>query len=153
MESESDPRKKRRLVTVYDAVAGRVGYEGFLSGPQASKYRDTASNSATAVPPDEILFRRKNAPMRYEENDIYAADRHLSRDQQRLPESDLLKAVHAYASDFYASATENAGANDWRSMDETSLLAVGILLEEAVREVLGETGYLALLEHLEELKS
>lgn len=35
---------------------------------------------------------------------------------------------------------------DWKSMDETALLAMGILLEEATREVLGETGDLVFTE-------
>ncbi len=53
-----------------------------------------------------------------------------------MPGSDLLKAVHAYVSDFYArnygygEGVRGEGA-DWRSLDETALLAVGVLLEEA----------------------
>lgn len=55
----------------------------------------------------------------------------------------MLKAIHAYASDFYASATGDRGKNDWRSLDETALLALGILLEEAASEGVGENGDLA----------
>ena len=43
-------------------------------------------------------------------------------------------------------ATTNKGQHDFRSLDETALLAMGILLEEAVREMLGETGDMALVE-------
>ena len=145
----SKKRKKRRRATVYDAVAGRVGYEGFLAAPRPSKFRDTTSISTAALPPEEILFRQKHAPLRYEEDDIYFAERHLENDQQ-LPDSDLLKAIHAYASDFYAGTMEGQGASGFWSLDETALLALGILLEEAAEEGLGETECDALLEHSEQ---
>ena len=92
-----------------------------------------------------MLFRRKGAPIRYEEDDFYWADRDLTK-EQRLPESDLLKAIHAYASDFYGRAVKWRGKVDFESLDETALLAVGILMEEMAREVLGETGDLAFVE-------
>jgi hypothetical protein len=38
----------------------------------------------------------------------------------------------------------------WKCMDETALIAFGILLEETVREVLGETGDLAFTEAADE---
>ena len=83
--------------------------------------------------------------MRYAEDDIYWADRHL-REDQILPESDLLKAVHTYASDYYARALGTQGDVSHESMDETALLAIGILLEEAAEHILGQTGDLALVE-------
>jgi len=83
--------------------------------------------------------------MRYAENDGYFANEQLGTDQ-KLPDSDLLKHLHAYASDFYRSATSSGGKEDWRSMDETALLALGILMEETAAELLGETGDLALVE-------
>lgn len=92
-----------------------------------------------------MLFRRKGAPIRYEEDDFYWADRHLT-DNQKLPESDLLKAIHAYASDFYARAVKGRGMVDFESLDETALLAVGVLMEEMAGEVLGETGDMAFVE-------
>ena len=135
-ELPSRPRKRAK-VTVYDAVAGRANYEGFLSVPRASKYRDKASTTLTPIPPEEVLFRRRGAPERYEENDVYFADRHLdqAKELQRLPDSDLLKALHAYASDFYARASEGRGEHDWESLDETALLALGILIEEAAAQI------------------
>ena len=124
---------------------GRVGIEGFLSrGPYFSQKRDTLS-STISLPPEEVLFRRKRAPPRYEENDIYWADQRL-RSNQSLPDSDLLKAIHVYASDFYGRATLQKGIGDFRSMDETALLAMGILLEEAAKEILGESGDLVFVE-------
>ena len=92
-----------------------------------------------------MLFRRKAAPIRYEEDDFYWADRYLT-DNQKLPESDLLKAIHVYASEFYGRAVKGKGKVDFESLDETALLAMGILMEEAAGEVLGETGYKAFVE-------
>jgi hypothetical protein len=145
MAGPNDRVNRRKQATLYDAVAGRVGYEGFLGEDAPTKYRDTVSRSTIAIPPDEVLFRRRGAPVRYDEDDIYTADRHLGP-QQRLPDSDLLKTIHAYASDFYANATPDGGKRDFKSLDETALLAMGILLEEAAAEALGKTGDLALVE-------
>ena len=131
-------RSKRRVASVYDAVAGRVGPNGFLSQEQL--------HSASLVPhrPDEILRRSVNAPERGFD-DLYNADERLQPGQQ-LPESDLVKALHAYASDFYDMATENKGLYDFKSFDETALLAFGILLEEGALDMLGETGDMVLVE-------
>jgi hypothetical protein len=149
MAGPDDRINRRKQATLYDAVAGRVGYEGFLGEDAPTKYRDTVSRSNIAIPPDEVLFRRRGAPVRYEEDDIYTADRHLGP-QQRLPDSDLLKTIHAYASDFYANATPDGGKRDFKSLDETALLAMGILLEEAAAEALGKTGDLAFVEDARE---
>ena len=119
--------------------------EGF-----GSKNRDTLSSSNLAVPPEEVLFRRKRAPERYEEDDFYWADRHLTS-AQPLPDSDLLKAIHTYSSDFYGRATIDKGLGDFQSMDGTALLALAILLEESAKDSLGENGDLVFVEG-EELK-
>lgn len=58
----------------------------------------------------------------------------------------MLKAVHVYASDYYGRTLGTQEDVSFESMDETALLAVGILLEEAAKHVLGETGDLALVE-------
>ena len=145
LEPNSRTNRRKQQASLYDAVAGRVGYEGFLGEDPPTKDRDTVSRSNIAVPPEEVLFRRRGAPIRYEEDDIYCADRHLEP-HQRLPDSDLLKTIHAYASDFYANAAPDGGKSDFKSLDETALLAIGILLEEAAAEALGQTGDLALVE-------
>lgn len=119
---------------------------GFLpSVPYSSKNRDTASSSIVPVRPEEVLFRRQNAPIRYEENDFYFANESLPVDRP-LPSSELLEAIHSYAADFYEHATVDSGQDDYQSMDETALIAMGILLEEMARESLGETGDLVLVE-------
>ncbi|KAK5004948.1 hypothetical protein LTR60_006403 [Cryomyces antarcticus] len=136
----------RRFATLYDVVAGRVSYHGFIPAePQTSTYRDTAVTTTVPVPPDEALMRREGAPTPTEVDDKYSADAKLGA-HQKLPDSDLLKAVHAYASDYYACATKDRGRRDWKSMEETALLAMGILLEEAAAEVLGQTGDLVFVE-------
>ena len=99
-----------------------------------------------------MLFRCKGAPTRYEENDIYWTDQQL-RSNQSLPDSDLLKAIHVYASDFYGRATLEKGMGDFNSMDETALLAMGILLEEAAKEILGESGDLVFVEGEEDFRT
>jgi hypothetical protein len=124
---------------------GRISAEGFIQDlPYIASTRDTASTSSTAVPPESVLFRRKNAPIRYEETDFYFANDSLSPDA--LPNSDLLKSLHCYASDFYSRATLDGGKGDWRSMDETALLAIGILMEEVCRDSLGKSGDLVFTE-------
>ena len=152
-----------RTITVYDAVAGkytpihpvqlpslplpahdpnpnqtgRISSKGFIPAqPFTSKNRDTLSSSSLAVAPEEVLFRRRGAPERSPENDIYWASRHLRADQV-LPDSDLLKAVHAYASQFYG---RRGGKADFESLDGTALIAVGVLLEEWVNGVLSKGG-------------
>ncbi|RMJ03525.1 hypothetical protein CDV36_014948 [Fusarium kuroshium] len=147
---------RRRHATVYDAVAGKVSYEqGPGAEPEEPQYTPRHpkairySTKDTPLAPDEVLFRRKDAPERYLENDIYYAhERRLPRGGQGvLPESDLLKAIHGYASAFYGAKDGGRnGGPDERSMDETALIAFGILLEEAGREVLGRRGDLVFTE-------
>ncbi|MCJ1465400.1 hypothetical protein MMC07_004018 [Pseudocyphellaria aurata] len=137
------PEEKKRFVTVYDAVAGRINSRGFIpTFPQSTRERDTVSSSTVPCPPEEVLFRRQGAPARYEEDDIYWADRNLAPGVE-LPDSDLLKAVHAYAADFYG---RTGVTQDFKSLDETALMAIGILLEEWAEVVLGKTGHEVFLE-------
>ncbi|KAF2454940.1 hypothetical protein BDY21DRAFT_351976 [Lineolata rhizophorae] len=161
---ESIERRKRRVATLYDAVAGRVGTNGFLKPlPLLSAHRDTISRSRVPIPPDEVLFKRKHAPIRYQEDDFYWADSQLDPQRDLLPDSHLVKAVHAYASDFANAITladraepaihgtgsrgvPGRSRRQFRSLDETALLAMSILLEETVKERLGKTGDLALTE-------
>lgn len=85
-----------------------------------------------------------NAPDHTNE-DVYSQDLRL-KPHQTLPDSDLLKSIHTYCSDFYNMATANNGHTDYKTLDETALLAFGILLEEAALEALGKTGDMALVE-------
>jgi hypothetical protein len=85
------------------------------------------------------------------ESDIYFANERDLRTE--LPESDMLKTLHCYISDFYSRAITDDGMGDYRSMDETALIALGILLEEAARDTLGQTGDLIFTEGEEVQKS
>ncbi|KAI1389621.1 uncharacterized protein F4822DRAFT_206337 [Hypoxylon trugodes] len=160
-----DGRRKRikRNANVYDAVAGRVTTTHPLdegSGSDLPSHHIRTPRHYRRDPtlaPEEVLFRRLGAPVRYAEKDIYQAHEGL-RDGGRdvLPDSDMLKAIHAYSSHFYAALAtrqqqgEALGRNiNERSMDETALLAFGILVEEASREVLGKTGDLVFTEGVE----
>ncbi|KAH6631173.1 hypothetical protein B0J18DRAFT_123334 [Chaetomium sp. MPI-SDFR-AT-0129] len=206
----TDPKRLRgRDANVYDAVAGRITLNNALSDADdpislSSRRRRTSAgrhHSArnAKLAPEEALFRRKHAPARYAEYDIYWASDDLpsrgggrddsatpvaaaggsgsagvgigndDRDKQGrrhhpLPDSDLLRSVHWYASHFYeATALRLGGVGDRegkegenrrgrnrcfvgsrlvdeRSMDETALLAFGVLLEEAGRAALGKSG-------------
>lgn len=119
-------------------------------GDRRAPEQTVTKHSSKGMPlgPDEVLFRRRGAPERYAEHDIYFAHERDLPDGGRgiLPESDLLKAIHSYASKFYAAHGSSQprpvadGNVDNRSMDETALLAFGILLEESGREVLGRRG-------------
>lgn len=116
----------------------------------------SANSKGTPYPPDEVLFRRINAPERYAEHDVYFANERDLPDAGRgvLPDSDLLTAVHGYASKFYDAVAKResrtsavtARTADERSMDESALLAFGILMEEAGWEVLGRRGDLVFTE-------
>ncbi|KAI1800591.1 hypothetical protein F4811DRAFT_22270 [Daldinia bambusicola] len=167
----SDGRKRkrrRRNANVYDAVAGRVTSTLPLGdGSESDEFEIPSHHARTSrdhrrdptLAPEEVLFRRLRAPVRYAEKDIYHAHEAL-RDggggggRGVLPDSDMLKAIHSYSSHFYAALAAARGGGseagsrsiDEHSMDETALLALGILLEEASRSALGRTGDLVFTE-------
>lgn len=115
--------------TVYDAVAGRLGYEGLVT------------EGRRPVSAAEYLLRHQQGPQQDQSYEQFSAHRHL---KHRLPDSDLLKAIHTHASDFYGAHPD--AEDSFGSMDETALIAMGILLEEFAAERLGETGDLAFVE-------
>jgi hypothetical protein len=98
----------------------------------------------TAYPPNEVLQRLEGAPRGADFDDAYhswtdALPRHL-----RLPDSDMLKAIHTYASDFYGHS--QSATNSLLSMDGTALIASAVLLEELVAESLQKSGNLVFSE-------
>lgn len=130
-KTEPPFHEKRRLASVYDAVAGRIGANGFLSGEERQ------TGHVKPLTPDEVLFRRLDTP---EEIflDYYSANEKLGTQQGPLPDSELLKDVHEYVTDFYE--TMFGFDFNFRSLDESALLAIGVLLEETTKEALGENG-------------
>ncbi|KAI1816344.1 hypothetical protein GGS20DRAFT_240189 [Poronia punctata] len=157
---------KRRQASVYDAVAGRVTSTLPLIRADSQSVHDirhhkrhaSGSRRDPTLAPEEVLFKRAGAPIRYAEKDIYQAHEDL-RDGGRdvLPDSDLLKSIHVYASHFYNQLPANRrtvhddtgeGISE-RSMDETALIAFGMLLEEASRDALGKRGDLVFTEGVE----
>jgi len=56
------PPIKRPNATVYDAVASRVSYEGMINTGYTDMHGEFRRRSMRAVPADEVLARRKNAP-------------------------------------------------------------------------------------------
>lgn len=173
---------KQRHATVYDAVAGiylvpynpsthhAMSHTYINLGRVSLKFSKDAAVTATSsrktssghhhladsvLAPEEALFSRTHAPQRYAEKDIYFAHEDLpDGGRGTLPESDLVKALHGYASHFYEAMGQRHDRNgridatrvDERSMDETALLSIGILLEEAARESLGRNGDLVFTE-------
>ncbi|KAI9859183.1 MAG: hypothetical protein M1824_003869 [Vezdaea acicularis] len=139
LDTTESPRKRKRISTVYDAVAGRVSTNGFLPSKldaAATQHRTIPSLQPSA--PEAILTRRRHAPERYEEADPYFPPD--PPDNTPLPPKDLLSAIHAYTSDFYGwmlrdREGRDVGGATWKSLDETALIALGVLMEEWGREV------------------
>ncbi|KAK6497878.1 hypothetical protein TWF481_012277 [Arthrobotrys musiformis] len=86
---------------------------------------------------DEILFHNPSNPSFVLPDSV----KNILEDQKvtgNLPDSDLLKVVHRYVAEFFA-------AKGWdevmtRSMDESAMLAIGVILEEYCREMIGKDG-------------
>ncbi|ETS82122.1 hypothetical protein PFICI_07124 [Pestalotiopsis fici W106-1] len=156
-------KKRKRDANVYDAVAGRVTTTRALDDGSDSetlfqrRHRSTLRDPTLA--PEEVLFQRARAPIRYAEKDIYNAHERLPEGgREVLPDSDMLKAIHGYAAHFYSALADSSVRRDKHgvsgtqrsidegSMDETALVAFGILLEEAARDALGKKGDLVFTE-------
>lgn len=145
--------------TIYDAAAGKKTGVQFVMLSCAERGAGRVTQSTVCEPtateqkratqrlrPDEVLFKQRRAPPRYEEADYYFAHRELPR-SLGLPSGDLLSALHAYIAQLHdLNSQDEQGSGSWRSMDETALIAFGVLLEEAAKATLGETGHRALLE-------
>ncbi|KAI5811521.1 hypothetical protein DFH27DRAFT_32957 [Peziza echinospora] len=129
-----------RHTTIYDAVAGTITSHGFT--PNSDPHRPPPL-APHPIGPDEALGRRRHAPP----DGIPFED-----DKPGLPDSLLLRSIHQYAIDFYTAREDlegSAGAGGRAAMDETALIAIGILLEEEVKMLLGEWGAGALVDQEE----
>lgn len=131
---------------------GRVNSRGFnTEAPTVASTRDTKSSGLRDLHPEQIIYRRlaqhRDAEhmKQYIDEDTYFAHEKLSANHP-LPRSDLLESIHAYTSDLYKHQAKKRGKLDHHSMDESALLAIGILTEELAREQLGATGDMVLVE-------
>lgn len=148
------------IVGSTNTIVGRVNTRG-------STLRAHLNNNLKPLTAQQVLFARTGAPTIYAEKiDEYNYAKRAPPNS--IPDGDLLKALHTYSSDFYARMPDPRfkdrrsrgdgeesfeamkarlkGCQDFRSMDETALLAMGVLMEEMISESLGETGDLAFVE-------
>ncbi|KAF1987781.1 hypothetical protein K402DRAFT_420130 [Aulographum hederae CBS 113979] len=155
-----DEVRSDRRPSVYDACAGRLGVMGFLHGRHRIHLKRGRLYSHVPWAADSILGRRRHAPKNDYSSDyaardlLYFQDRHLdavANPLQRLPDPDLLKALHAHAAEFYGAGGHLPGGVlsktpddeelirevDYFSMDGTALMALGILIEESCASILG----------------
>lgn len=103
---------------------------------KASVYDVCAGDSVTKKSADEVIAERKHAPS--------TIPIKLRDNKFDLPDSDLLKALHYYISHKYP---ENKGL-----FEESSLITMGLLVEEWMDEMIGETSYNMYSEYSNETK-
>ncbi|QKX53585.1 uncharacterized protein TRUGW13939_00664 [Talaromyces rugulosus] len=144
-DDESKSLHRGRGATLQDSFAGRINNNRFIGRPYASRWRHHLSSSNAPLSSRNFLYS-KDQPEDTEDEGFDSNDVDFVSSDARLPESDMLEAIHSYSSHFYANAVDNCGSNDFASMDETALIAMGILLEELANHSLGETGDLVLVE-------
>ena len=97
-----------------------------------------------SYPPNEVLQHSEGAPTGDGFDGAYYSWTDRLPRELRLPDSDLLKALHTYASDYYGHA--EGATHSLLSMDGTALIASAILLEELVAESLEKSGNLVFCE-------
>jgi hypothetical protein len=137
--------------TFIDLSKGRVTNVHFTKDPvDEDELFDDPEIERPPLHPEEILLSNAKAPQLIQDDPdpVYERWTRNLPPQLKLPDSDLLQAIHAYASDYYSVSP--GGDIAYGSMDGTALIAIGMLLEEMSAEALGETGHLALLESVRE---
>ena len=123
--------------SIYDLAAGKVRqpsrHTSFVGIPITKPY-----------PPVEYYFDKKRVKTGDEDEDSRL---YWRRDVEKhtLPSSELLWTVHRHATKFF----EEKGENHMKFMDESALLAIGVLLEETMKQSLGKDGHRAFLEREE----
>lgn len=109
-QAKAEDATKQTLYVGDSAIAGR-------------KDEDIYKNRGQAIPPDEILDRlnptKLKIPMVYREE---------FPENLKLPSSDLLKALHYYTSTKISMSDDLTRMK--RSMNDTALLAFGLLIED-----------------------
>ncbi|KAK8055513.1 hypothetical protein PG993_000740 [Apiospora rasikravindrae] len=144
--AEKKHKRRKRDANVYDAVAGRVTttlpLEDASDSDATTPYRrDQAGRLRDpTLAPEEVLFRRVKAPIRFAEKDVYHA-------HEALPGGGRDHWARRHGAPGAAESRGSSSSNiDEQSMDETALIAFGILLEEAARDALGKRGDLVFTE-------
>ncbi|KUL88518.1 hypothetical protein ZTR_05499 [Talaromyces verruculosus] len=138
-EEPGGSRRKKRL-TVYDAVAGRVNRQRLISRSYTSRWRRNVSSTRAVRPSNDILSRLEG------DEDLEDWIDEETLNDVPLPESDIIEAVQSYAGHFYANTTASRRTEPFSSMNGSALIAMGVLLEELGNELLGETGDMVLVE-------
>lgn len=147
-EPSQKKKPRRRQANLYDAVAGRVTARGFVPNTQPSSKTNNANAGfmgSRVRRPEELLLREDHPMRQAERGEPYFAHENLPADCP-LPNSDLLQSIHAYTADFYHYNLGESGRKSHYSMNESALLAMGILAEELAKEGLGENGDLTMIE-------
>lgn len=122
--SRNTRRGLETLNTCYDLVAARWTKPNTDRTPARS-----VGQTETLLAPEEFLLRRHAKLERYP-----------FVDHSDLPDSDLLAAIHYYISKKVEEQSTRESA--YRSFDLTALIAIGIEVEEAINELLGEYGHI-----------
>lgn len=92
-----------------------------------------------AIPPDELLDMIKTSNIR-----IPMKQRDEFPDDIQLPSSELLKVIHYFASKKMTSVSKGAA----RSLDETALLAMGLMVEQWAEDLIDDSTAQLFLEPL-----
>lgn len=128
-EENGRQQQRRKPATLYDFVTDTSWHTGLFDNEKDRRVTDSSTKA--------LLARRLNSVQNSLEQ-VARQERSSGTPVEHLPDSDLLKDIHTYASDFYSSISQ--ATHDYGSFDETALLALGILLEESCKEALGSTG-------------
>ena len=79
----------RRYVSILKLThVGRVTSRGLVGETNDKTRHSDTNHNAKPISPEEVLFRKKAAPTRFEETDFYFAHEQLPA-SRRLPDSDL----------------------------------------------------------------
>ncbi|ABN68467.2 hypothetical protein PICST_50972, partial [Scheffersomyces stipitis CBS 6054] len=107
----------------------------------APDYDDMFISKGSSIPPDELLEILKPGHLKIpiKHRDEFAEDR-------QLPSSELLKVIHYFASKKFTS-TKKGEVEMARTMDESALLALGILVESWVDRMVDENTVKMFVDH------
>ncbi|CCE85334.1 Piso0_004922 [Millerozyma farinosa CBS 7064] len=109
-QAKAEDASKQNLYVGDSAIAGK-------------KDEEIYKNRGQAIPPDEILDRLNSTKLK-----IPMVYREEFPDDLNLPSSDLLKALHYYTSTKISMSDDLTRMK--RSMNDTALLAFGLLIED-----------------------